>query len=171
MAKLKKIRSHDRRHRDFLDERWSETDLTRSQAEQIIKRIDSILELLPQALRQACERIIGGRLVPSKDKILLLYEPDINRGAGQSRRGGGIWKHLVVNRTARGADHRLEAVQRSSGRQRSRSFAHDSSSMSPQMHSAISSVNVIGSRRDWLRALQGGRIACRTTPDLGYLVQ
>jgi IS5 family transposase len=79
MAKLeKKIRAHGRRHRDILDQRWSETDLTRPQAEQIIKRIDSILERLPEAVRQARERIIGGRLVPSKDKILSLYEPDIN---------------------------------------------------------------------------------------------
>ncbi len=33
---------------------------------------------MPEAVRQARERIIGGRLVPSKDKILSLYEPEIN---------------------------------------------------------------------------------------------
>lgn len=79
MAKMqKKIRAHAQRHRDLLEERWAETDLTHAQALQIIARIDAILEQLPEAIRQARERIIGGRPVPSKDKILSLYEADID---------------------------------------------------------------------------------------------
>lgn len=44
----------------------------------MLKRIDQIPEQLPEAIRQAHERIIGGRLVPNEEKILSLYEPDIH---------------------------------------------------------------------------------------------
>ncbi len=68
------VRGHARRYRDLLDQRWQETDWTRPQAEQVLARIDRILELLPKARKQARERIISGRQVESKDKILSLYE-------------------------------------------------------------------------------------------------
>ena len=54
------VRAHARRHRDLLDKQWEQTDWTRAQAEQILRRIDGVLELLPQAQKQAHERIIGG---------------------------------------------------------------------------------------------------------------
>ena len=69
------VRGHARRYRDLLDQRWQETDWTRPQAEQVLGRIDHILELLPKARKQARQRIISGRQVESKDKILSLYEP------------------------------------------------------------------------------------------------
>ena len=40
--------------------------------------MDQVLERLPQAARQAHERIIGGRQVANAEKILSLYEPDIH---------------------------------------------------------------------------------------------
>jgi len=75
---LKKIRSHAKRHRDLLEQRWSETDLSEPQAAQIIRRIDGILELLPKAVKQARERIIGERQVKSDEKLLSLYETELN---------------------------------------------------------------------------------------------
>jgi hypothetical protein len=69
------VRGHARRYRGLLDQRWQQTDWTRPQAEQVLSRIDRILELLPQARKQARERIISGHQVESKDKILSLYEP------------------------------------------------------------------------------------------------
>ena len=39
--------------------------------------IDRVLELLPKAQKQAHERIISGRLVANRGKILSLYEPDV----------------------------------------------------------------------------------------------
>src|ERR1700737_244216 len=39
-----------------------------------MERMDMILERLPQAIRQAHERIIGGRQVLNEEKILSLYE-------------------------------------------------------------------------------------------------
>lgn len=75
---MKKIDRHALKHRDLLDGERERTDLTKAQAEVIIRRIDLIREQLPQAIRQAHERIIGGRQVANADKILSLYEPDIH---------------------------------------------------------------------------------------------
>jgi hypothetical protein len=72
------VRHHARRHRDLLDEHWEETDWTRAQAEQVLRRIDGVLAQLPAAVKQAHERIIGERLVKSADKILSLYESDLH---------------------------------------------------------------------------------------------
>ena len=74
---VKIVRAHARRHRDLLDQNWEQTEWTRPQAEQVLERIDRVLELLPKAQKQAHERIIGGRLVANREKILSLYEPDV----------------------------------------------------------------------------------------------
>lgn len=77
MKKLTKaVQSHARRHRELLDKQWEKTGWTRPQAEQVLKRMDGVLELLPQAQKQAHERIIGERPVPNGEKILSLYETD-----------------------------------------------------------------------------------------------
>jgi hypothetical protein len=78
MKKLVKVVGrHARKHRDLLDQEWKKTDWTRRQAEQVLGRIDQVLELLPRAQKQAHERIIGERKVDNAEKILSLYEPDI----------------------------------------------------------------------------------------------
>lgn len=77
------VRGHAKRYRAALDQEWAKTDLTRKQAEVILRRIDSILTQLPEAMRQAHERIIGERKIASAKKILSLHESDIhviNRG-------------------------------------------------------------------------------------------
>ncbi len=71
------VRHHARRHRQLLDTQWEQTDWSRAQAEQILRRIDGVLEMLPRAQKQAHERIIGARQVPNADKILSLYEPQV----------------------------------------------------------------------------------------------
>lgn len=73
-----RIDRHARKHRDMLASHWQQTDLSEGEARQIIARIDSICAQLPAAIKQAHERIIGGRRVANKDKTLSLYEPDIN---------------------------------------------------------------------------------------------
>jgi hypothetical protein len=78
MKKLVKVVGrHARKHRDLLDQEWKKTDWTRCQAEQVLGRMDQVLELLPRAQKQAHERIIGERKVDNAEKILSLYEPDI----------------------------------------------------------------------------------------------
>lgn len=77
MKKLVKIvRAHAQRHRQLLEENWTKTQWTGPQAEQVLSRIDRMLKLLPQAQKQAHERIIGQRMVPNKEKILSLYDTD-----------------------------------------------------------------------------------------------
>ena len=72
------VRAHAQRYRTLLDEHWQATDWTRPQAEQVLKRIDSVLEALPAAVKQAHERIIGQRQVANNEKLLSLFEPDIH---------------------------------------------------------------------------------------------
>lgn len=72
------VEEHGRRYRAALDERWSETDLSRAEAEVILRRIDNVLDQLPAARKQAHERIIGGRKVANADKILSLYEHELH---------------------------------------------------------------------------------------------
>lgn len=73
-----KVQEHGRRYRELLKKHWKETDLSESQVQQIINRIDNILDQFPAAIKQAHERIIGGRNVPNEEKILSLYEPHSN---------------------------------------------------------------------------------------------
>ncbi len=73
---VKVVENHARRHRELLDKEWAETGWTRPQAEQVLSRIDGVLELLPKAQKQAHERIIGERPVKNAEKILSLYETD-----------------------------------------------------------------------------------------------
>jgi len=72
------VRAHAQRYYTLLDESWQATDWTRPQAEQVLKRIKSIIEALPAAVKQAHERIIGERQVANEEKILSLFEPDIH---------------------------------------------------------------------------------------------
>ena len=75
---LRRIDLHARKHHALLVSFWEETELSENQANQIISRIERICEQLPVAIHQAHERIIGGRRVLNKEKILSLYEQDIN---------------------------------------------------------------------------------------------
>jgi hypothetical protein len=78
MKKLVKVVGrHARKHRDLLDREWEKTDWSRREAEQVLRRMDQVLELLPRAQKQAHERIIGERKVANAEKILSLYEPEI----------------------------------------------------------------------------------------------
>jgi len=75
MKRLSKlVAGHAARHREVLEQRWEETDLSQGEARQIMERIDMILERLPYAIRQAHERIIGERQLLNEEKILSLYE-------------------------------------------------------------------------------------------------
>jgi transposase-like protein DUF772 len=72
------VRGHAQRYYTLLDENWQATDWTRPQAEQVLKRIKSVIEALPAAVKQAHERIIGERQVANDEKLLSLFEPDIH---------------------------------------------------------------------------------------------
>jgi len=75
---LKTIDGHARRHHDLLESRWQQTDLRAGEVRQILSRLDNVRQQLPAAIKQAHERIIGGRQVANADKVLSLYEPDLH---------------------------------------------------------------------------------------------
>ena len=75
---LRRIGRHARKHRDILKERQEQTRWSEPQAQRIIARIEEKLEQVAQVIHQAHERIIGGRLIASKDKILSTHEGDLH---------------------------------------------------------------------------------------------
>lgn len=106
------VRAHARRHRELLDQGWEQTQWTRAQAEQILRRIDRVLDLLPQAQKQAHERIIGARQVANAEKILSLYEPEVRvivRGKAGAEVEFGNTLLLGENRQGVILDYRLFA--------------------------------------------------------------
>jgi len=112
----KRIGNHARNHLKLLEQRAPETELRKGQIRQIRARIENVLEQLPAAITQAHERIIGGRKLPNKDKILSLYDPDvqvIKRGKSNAEVefGNKLW--LGETREGYIADYRLEKEQSS----------------------------------------------------------
>jgi IS5 family transposase len=72
------VRNHARRYRELLDTHWEQSGWTRPQVEQVLGRMDEVLEQLPKARQQARQRILKGQLVPNEEKILSLYEADVH---------------------------------------------------------------------------------------------
>jgi hypothetical protein len=72
------VRKHGRRYCDLLRDNWkTETDLDELSAQEIIDRMENVLEKLPAAVKQAHDRIIGGRKTENKDKMLSLYDESV----------------------------------------------------------------------------------------------
>jgi len=71
------VAQHARRYRKILDEQWDKTQWTRPQVQQVLRRLDNMLDQLPAARAQAWQRIIQEQPVANQDKILSLYESAI----------------------------------------------------------------------------------------------
>lgn len=111
---MKVVAAHARRYRQLLDAEWEQTDWSRKQAEQVLRRIDGVLALLPQAVKQAHERIIGERQVPNATKILSLYETDLRvivRGKAQAEVEFGNKLLLAEQRDGLIVDWNMEREQ------------------------------------------------------------
>jgi hypothetical protein len=72
------VRTHAQRYRALLAGGWSQTQWTEAQAQQVLRRMDNVLEQLPQARKQARQRILQEQPVANAEKILSLYEPDVH---------------------------------------------------------------------------------------------
>jgi len=72
------VRHHARRYRELLAQQWQKTDWTEAQAQQVLRRMDGVLEQLPQARKQARQRILQEQPVANADKILSLYEAHVH---------------------------------------------------------------------------------------------
>jgi len=76
-AQARVVERHGRRYLEMLENRWEETDWSELEKNVVTRRMRNVLEQLPQAVHQAHERIVGERRVANKDKILSLYEHDV----------------------------------------------------------------------------------------------
>lgn len=72
---LKTVCEHGERYLNALERRWKQVELTERQKNYIAERLHALLDLAPQAIKQAHERIIGERPVKNDDKLLSIYEP------------------------------------------------------------------------------------------------
>jgi len=116
----KRIGEHARKHLDVLNSRSHETNLTPGQIGQISQRIENILSQLPAAIKQAHERIIGGRKLPNKSKILSLYDPNVQVIVrGKSNAEVEFGNNLWLGETCEGfiADYLLEKEKTSDAKQ------------------------------------------------------
>ena len=113
MKKLSgKIEAHARAHLALLAQQRERAGLSEKQAAQIAGRIERILAQLPAAIKQAHERIIGGRKIKNSEKILSLYEEDANviiRGKAGARVEFGRELLLCETRNGMIAHHTLLA--------------------------------------------------------------
>jgi hypothetical protein len=73
---LKVVVSHGKRHRKLLNDRWHRTSLSEKQKDQILNRLDNVLDEIDAITNQAHERIIGERQIKSHEKLLSLYEKE-----------------------------------------------------------------------------------------------
>jgi hypothetical protein len=107
---LNRVAAHARSHLEALRTRLPKTDLSQAEAQNIIERMENILDQLPAIIHQVHERIIGGRKVANADKILSLYDSDVRvilrRKAGAAVEFGNIlW--LAENRLGLIVDYQL----------------------------------------------------------------
>ena len=107
---VRRVEEHAQRHRELLFQEWQQTQWTEKEAQQVLARIDRVLELLPRARKQAHERIIGERPVKSADKLLSLYETDVRvivRGKADAEVEFGNTLYLAENRQGVIVDYHL----------------------------------------------------------------
>ena len=76
-ALLRRISQHAQRHLNRLKELGETTDLGPGRIQRIITEMENVLAQVPAIIKQAHERIIGGRKLANKDKILSLYDGDV----------------------------------------------------------------------------------------------
>lgn len=119
-ALLGRVEKHARRHLNLLKERGEETDLSAGAIRSVIEQVENILAQVPAIIKQAHERIIGGRKVANKNKTLSLYDNDvqvIKRGKSNAEVefGNNLW--IGENRDGFIVDYALEKEKTSDARQ------------------------------------------------------
>ena len=111
MKKLsRRVQDHAQAHLDILAARRAETSLSEGQARVIVRRLENVIGQLPAAIKQAHERIIGGRQVKNADKILSLYDDHVEvmvRGKAGAEVEFGNKFSLVENKQGLIIDYQL----------------------------------------------------------------
>lgn len=111
MKKLaRRVEGHAQAHLEALSERRAETALSEGQARVITRRLENVIKQLPAAIKQAHERIIGGRQVANADKILSLHDEHVQvivRGKAGAEVEFGNKLSLVESRQGLIIDYQL----------------------------------------------------------------
>ena len=74
----RRIANHARNHLKLLEKRGDETSLTPGRQAHLKDRLENILKQVGPAIKQAHDRIISGLKLKNEDKILSLYDPDVD---------------------------------------------------------------------------------------------
>lgn len=74
---LRTIGDHALRHKEKLEKQFEKTRFSEVQTNRICERIQEKLDQIDTVIKQAHERIIGGRCLANKDKVLSVHESDI----------------------------------------------------------------------------------------------
>ena len=111
-----RIQKHASKHLELLQQRGHETELSQGRISVIEKRLQSVLEQVKPGIKQAHERIIGGRKLKNKDKILSLYDSEVEvikrgKSTAESEFGNKLW--LGENKQGLIIDYKLEQFQSS----------------------------------------------------------
>jgi hypothetical protein len=119
-ALLKRVQKHAQRHLDLLKVRGEETGLSAGVIQNIITQMEGILKQVPAVIKQAHERIIGGRKVVNKDKTFSLYDEDVQvivRGKSNAEVefGNNLW--IGETRSGLIVDYLLEKEKTSDAKQ------------------------------------------------------
>lgn len=93
---LRRIVGHADRHLARLKEDGAGVGLSEGRIREIVSRMETVLTQITAIIRQAHERIIGGRKLPNKDKIFSLYDPDVQvikrgKAAAEIEFGNNLW--------------------------------------------------------------------------------
>jgi hypothetical protein len=75
---LKTTSKHAKRYYDLLKEKWSFTEWSEKQAQQVLNRMSNVMEQIPPIIEVAHARIISEKKVDNEDKILSLYEKNVH---------------------------------------------------------------------------------------------
>lgn len=119
-ARLRCVVGHAHRHLEQLKQRGESADMSLGEIQQIVSRMENVLSQISQITKQAHERIIGGRLLPNKDKILSLYDPDVQvikrgKAGAEVEFGNNLW--LGESTDGFIVDYRLEKQKTSDSKQ------------------------------------------------------
>ena len=112
----RRVKTHAQNHLDLLHQRGEQTNLTPGRIAHLAQRIQGVLDQVDEAIHQACERIIGERLIKNEDKIFSLYDSDVNcitrgKSSAQVEFGNKLW--LGENPQGLIVDYLLEKDQTS----------------------------------------------------------
>lgn len=142
MKKLaRRVGDHARAHLDALAARRAQSALSEGQARVITRRLEGVLGQLPAAIRQAHERIIGGRQVRNEDKILSLYDPHVEvivRGKAGAEVEFGNKLSLVESRQGLIIDYHLH-----------RENISDSKLVEPSVRRILEQMKLLSVKKLW----------------------